>query len=102
MNLSRTLYVNKKYIIQRFMPLKSPFWDCCLVEAAGIEPASVSPRPSALHAYSVYYLTPHWPNEKGLRGELALSLIASATSRARQRSHESRTRFEYMGISAPG
>jgi hypothetical protein len=73
-----------------------------MVEAAGIEPASVSPRPSALHAYSVYYLTPHWPNEKGLRGELALSLIASATSRARQLSHESRTRFEYMGISAPG
>jgi hypothetical protein len=42
-----------------------------LVEAAGIEPASVSPRPSALHAYSVYYLTSHWPDEKGLRGELA-------------------------------
>ena len=72
------------------------------MEAAGIEPASVSALPSALHAYSVYCLTSHWPNEKGLRGELALSLIASATSGARQLSHESRTRIEYMGISAPG
>jgi hypothetical protein len=53
-----------------------------LVEAAGIEPASVSTLPSALHVYSVYYLTPHWPNEKGLRGELALSLTVLATSRA--------------------
>ena len=47
-----------------------------------IEPASVSTLPSALHVYSVYYLTSHWPNEKGLRGELALSLTALATSGA--------------------
>ena len=53
-----------------------------LVEAAGFEPASVSTLPSALHVYSVYYLTSHWPDEKGLRGELALSLTVLATSRA--------------------
>ena len=29
-------------------------WFCCLVEMAGIEPASASTPPSALHAYSVY------------------------------------------------
>jgi len=37
-----------------------------MVEAAGIEPASVSSPPSALHAYFVYYLTFHWPGEQGL------------------------------------
>jgi hypothetical protein len=52
------------------------------VEAAGFEPASVSTLPSALHVYSVYYLTFHWPDEKGLKGELALSLTALATSGA--------------------
>ena len=73
-----------------------------MVEAAGIEPASVSSPPSALHAYFVYCLTFHWPNEQGLKGELALILTASVTSGARQRSHESCTRFKYMGIFAPG
>ena len=67
-----------------------------------IEPASVSTLPSALHVYSVYCLTSHWPDEKGLRGELALSLAALATSGALQRSHESCTRFKYMGTFAPG
>jgi len=38
-----------------------------LVEAAGIEPASVSSPPSALHAYFVYCLTFHWPGEQGLK-----------------------------------
>jgi hypothetical protein len=37
-----------------------------------------------------------------LEGELALSLTASTTSGVWQLSHESRTRFEYMGTSAPG
>lgn len=72
------------------------------MEAAGFEPASVSTLPSALHVYSVYYLTFHWPDEKGLKGELALSLTALATSGAWQRSHESSTRIEYMGTFAPG
>ena len=76
--------------------------DLDLVEAAGIEPASVSPLPSALHAYFVYCLTLHWPDKQGLKSELALSLTASTTSGVWQRSHESRTRFEYMGTFAPG
>ena len=73
-----------------------------MVEAAGIEPASVSPLPSALHAYFVYCLTLHWPDKQGLKSELALSLTASTTSGVWQLSHESRTQIEYMGTSAPG
>jgi hypothetical protein len=73
-----------------------------MVEAAGIEPASASSLPSALHAYFVYCLTFHWPDKQGLEGELALSLTASTTSGVWQLSHESRTQIEYMGTSAPG
>ena len=51
-----------------------------LVEAAGIEPASVSPLPSALHAYFVYYLTFCWPDKQGSKSELALCLTASTTN----------------------
>ncbi len=72
------------------------------MEAAGIEPASVSSPPSALHAYLVYYLTFHWPGEQGFKGELALILTAVVTSGAWQRSHEACTRIEYMGTFAPG
>jgi len=32
-----------------------------LVEAAGIEPASASPPPKDLHAYSVFNLTVRYP-----------------------------------------
>ena len=73
-----------------------------LVEVPGIEPGSVSSPPSALHAYFVYCLTFHWPDKQGLKGELALVLTALTTSGVWQRSHESCTRFEYMGTSAPG
>jgi len=38
--------------------------DACLVEAAGIEPASASPLPSDLHAYSAFYLTGSYPTDR--------------------------------------
>ncbi len=38
-----------------------------LVEAAGIEPASVSPLPVALHAYSVFMFSPSQPGRQGAR-----------------------------------
>ena len=36
-----------------------------LVEAAGIEPASASPLPQALHVYSVYCFNCRLPDEQG-------------------------------------
>jgi len=38
-----------------------------MVEAAGIEPASVSPLPVALHAYSVFMFSPSQPGRQGAR-----------------------------------
>ena len=37
--------------------------DVNVVEAAGIEPASASPTPCALHAYSVFILTLSYPTD---------------------------------------
>ena len=39
----------------------------CMVEAAGIEPASASPLPQALHAYSIYCFNRSLPDRQGTR-----------------------------------
>ena len=46
---------------QKMPPLR---WHFCLVEAAGIEPASVSGPPLVLHAYLVVNLTISNPTSK--------------------------------------
>jgi len=50
MNLFAPLKPYKTYLNQYFMVLQSPLRGYYLVEAAGIEPASASPLPAALHA----------------------------------------------------
>ena len=40
-------------------------WFCCLVEMAGIEPASASTPPSALHAYPIFRFNQQLPDRQG-------------------------------------
>ena len=60
-----------------------------MVETAGIEPASASPLPSALHAYSDFVLTGCYPPDRENRQRFRYLFSASAPNQLPSRFYES-------------